>query len=184
VSGEVRLIGARIGGDLDCRNGRFENASGKSVTLSRAVFGGNVYLSESFRALGEVDLTGAKVRGDIECSGCHVDGRASRALTFDRAEVLGAFIFDHARFLSGEISLLGFYVAILLDRNAAYEQASALILDGFRYDRIIGDAEVNPKSAIAWLMMQRSAHLKEQFKPHPWEQVIKLLRAGRRKWQS
>jgi len=83
-------------------------------------------------------------------------------------------------------SLRATTVRALVDDVSSWMVARELILDGFRYDRII-DADVpegredhfsptDAESRIAWLSRQREQDLKVHFKPQPWEQLIKVLR--------
>jgi hypothetical protein len=72
--GAVRLLGARIGGDLNCSGGTFTNppvkdvkASGKALFADGVDVKGSIFLSDDFKARGEVRLLGAKVGGNLEC---------------------------------------------------------------------------------------------------------------------
>lgn len=68
---ELSFSGARIGGDIDCRNGHFQAVSGGGTALrfTRIETSGNVYLSSGFKALGKVQFNGAKIRGNVDCQG-------------------------------------------------------------------------------------------------------------------
>lgn len=50
AEGEVRLFGAKIGGNLECDNGSFKNANGMALTAERANVGGSVLLRNVFNA--------------------------------------------------------------------------------------------------------------------------------------
>jgi len=78
---------------------------------------------------------------------------------------------------------------MLADHINSWRQAKGrLILDGFQYDRILEvdyiDREghlvhagpVDATNRIEWLNMQRPEDLGAKFKPHPWEQMVKVLR--------
>jgi hypothetical protein len=74
AEGEVRLIGAEIGGCLDCQGGTFKNPSQKGLTDSgRALTADNsvvktwVILSNGFSAEGDVRLGGARIGGHLMC---------------------------------------------------------------------------------------------------------------------
>jgi len=70
--GELSFSGAQIGGDLDCRNGRFRRAGNgdtDALRFTRIEASGNIYLSTGFQADGKVQLNGARVRGNIDCRG-------------------------------------------------------------------------------------------------------------------
>lgn len=80
---EVRLVGAQIGGNLDCDGGAFRAAEFRSkddvgtetpeqrpaaLRAEGAVIKGDILLGKSFSALGEVVLTGADVALSLTCS--------------------------------------------------------------------------------------------------------------------
>jgi len=81
------------------------------------------------------------------------------------------------------------YARALVDDEESWMIANELILDGFRYDRFL-DAEVEKASQqwighysptdattrIRWLDRQRREDMFTNFKPQPWEQLIKVLR--------
>jgi hypothetical protein len=76
AEGEVRLLGARIGGDLDCEGGRFENqhdvkkektvpgSTGKALNADGARVTGAFFWRQGSHAEGAIDLTAAEI-GDI-----------------------------------------------------------------------------------------------------------------------
>ncbi|GAA0526032.1 uncharacterized protein YjbI with pentapeptide repeats [Rhizomicrobium palustre] len=69
VQGVAYFYGATIGGDFDCRGGRFVNLDGASLVCSSATIGGNVYLSHDFVGIGEVYLRGVTITGNLHCRG-------------------------------------------------------------------------------------------------------------------
>jgi hypothetical protein len=68
--GAVRLIGAHIGGNLDCTGSALDNESGPALIAYGLQVGQSMYLSDGFTATGggadvAVDLTGARVGGTL-----------------------------------------------------------------------------------------------------------------------
>jgi len=96
AEGAVRLLGAQIGGDLDCSGGIFTNPGGDALSAERARVTGNVFLRDKFTAEGEVRLPGAQIDGDLDCSGGTFTNPAppksaeGTALTSDAAKVVGS----------------------------------------------------------------------------------------------
>ncbi len=140
--GEMSFSGAQIGGDIDCRNGRFRRAgNGDSTALrfTRIEAGGNIYLSAGFQAEGKVQLNGASVRSNIDCVGGTFsvpEGLESQdfaapgeafsedALSLVNAEVKGALILapiEHKRGASavfnGSLDLKSAYIRVLVDNE-------------------------------------------------------------------
>jgi cytoskeletal protein CcmA (bactofilin family) len=70
AKGEVRLAGARIGGDLDCEGGQFENPDGRALSAQGARVEGTLLWRAGSRADGAVDLTAARldtINDDPDC---------------------------------------------------------------------------------------------------------------------
>ncbi|WP_412509471.1 hypothetical protein [Roseovarius sp. SYSU LYC5161] len=57
TKGAVRLVGARIGGNLECDGGRFENLGGKALSADGARVGGTLFWRNGSTAIGALDLT-------------------------------------------------------------------------------------------------------------------------------
>src|SRR6185436_16476191 len=60
--GAVRLLGSKIGGNLDCEAGRFLNPGGDAIAADRAVVEGDVFLCDAFQARGRVSLPSTSCR--------------------------------------------------------------------------------------------------------------------------
>lgn len=78
--GAVRLIGARIGDQLDCGGAEVSNDGGPALRADRLEVGGDVSLAGGFRATGTgespaVHLDGVRIGGQLACT----DGRATSA---------------------------------------------------------------------------------------------------------
>ncbi|HRW60471.1 MAG TPA: hypothetical protein P5340_07440 [Defluviicoccus sp.] len=107
ASGEVRLLGAKIGNDLDCSDASFDNPEGKALSADGLTTGGNVFLRNGFRAVGEVRLLGAKIGGDLECDRASFENPEGRTLNADGL-TSGGCVFLRDRFRAvGEVRLLG-----------------------------------------------------------------------------
>ena len=68
--GAVRLIGAHIGGQLDCDGASLRNDSGPALVADSLQVGQDMFLSGGFTATGggddvAVDLTGTRVGGTL-----------------------------------------------------------------------------------------------------------------------
>jgi hypothetical protein len=172
--GEVRLLGARIGGDLECDGGRFENPGETALSCDRLETTGSVFLRRGFHACGETRLPGSRIGGDFRCDDGRFENPKGVALWCDGAQIAGPlFLRDGAR-LDGALGLSAAQVGSLVDEEACWPKA--IVLDGFRYDRLAGDAPVDAAARIGWLDRQSEMHLTTDFKPQPWEQLIKVLR--------
>lgn len=81
--GEVRLLGARVGRDLDCSGGRFENTGGVALAADRADIRGEVRLASGFHATGEVRLWRTQIGSDVSCLGGRFENQRSCQPTHD-----------------------------------------------------------------------------------------------------
>ncbi len=107
AKGEVRLLGARIRGNLDCTGGTFKNPGGKALNADGAEVGGDVSLSEGFHATGEVRLHGARIRGTLACTGGTFENQQGDALNADGLDVDGDVSLRKGFHATGEVRLLG-----------------------------------------------------------------------------
>lgn len=182
--GTVRLVGAQIGGTLECSGGSFAYADkdgtvlGDALSCDRMVVTGGVFLDKGFTATGAVRLHGAYIGGSLECGGgsfayADKDGKVlGDALIADGMVVTGSFFLRGIRGCSGSITLASARVGGLIDEG--FEWPAGLILDGFHYDRIVGPTDAAAR--VRWLKRQRRDHLTQEFTPQPWEQLASVLR--------
>ena len=104
TSGEVRLLGATIGGDVDC-----SGAVVQDMNLGRANVSGSVLLISGFRTKGKLTLVGATIGGNLDCSGgtfINVAGHGSSpSLICDRIRVGGSVFLTDGFNSTGEVRL-------------------------------------------------------------------------------
>lgn len=105
VEGEVRFIGAGIGGHLTAQDARLINPDGVALN----VYGATIKVGISLRAAtvaGEVDLRGSAIGGQVSVEGAHLAKVGGVALNVDGATVkTGIFLRDAT--IDGEVRLLG-----------------------------------------------------------------------------
>jgi hypothetical protein len=107
AEGEVRLLGAQIGGNLDCSGGTFKNPEKNALSADGANVRGDVFLRKGFNAEGEVRLLVAQIGGDLDCDGGTFKNPSKDALSTDGTNVRGD-VFLHKGFSAeGEVRLLG-----------------------------------------------------------------------------
>ena len=158
--GKVQLNGARIRSNVVCRGGTFSIPD---------------------------DL----VSSDLAAPG---DSFSEDALSLVNAEIGGALIFaaierngGPSATLNGSLDLKSAYAPVFVDDAASWprralihipgELRDVIHLDGFVYDRFAGNSPVDAASRKRWLQCQPPAHLGRDFKPQPFAQAIKVLKA-------
>jgi hypothetical protein len=107
ATGEIRLHGARIEGDLDCTDGVCDNRPGRTINADHAVIGGSVFLGGRFHSLGEVSLLGADIGGNLEANGGNFENPGRDALTADHVRVRGSVFLGDGFAATGAVNLLG-----------------------------------------------------------------------------
>lgn len=117
--GTVNLMGAQIGGSLNCQGAQLDGKDGNALSADRAVIKGSVFLNAGFTSSGRIRMQGALIGGNLQCSGAQLDGKSGDALSADRAVIKGS-VFLNAKFTaSGNVRLLGAQIGSNLDCTGA-----------------------------------------------------------------
>jgi hypothetical protein len=185
----VRLLGAKISGNLVCEHGSFKghDTLGNALACDGIEIGGAAFLGNGFMAAGIVRMVGAKIGIDVNCAGGSFF--AVTAVKLSRASIGGTLWLGaphrQAATFHGGIDLTGAKVGQIVDgvraspaqrRSNDRKNPEFLRLDGLTYDRFGEDTDASAPARIAFLDLQPPADLGTSFKPQPWEQVVKVLR--------
>ena len=133
TEGEVNLMRATIGGDLDCTGVQLSNPKGTALSAEGTKVGGSVFLTNGFKAKGEVDLMGATIGGDLDCTGAQLSNPKGTALSAEGTKVGGSVFLRNAFKAEGEVDLMGATIGGNLDCVGAQlsnPKGTALIADG------------------------------------------------------
>jgi hypothetical protein len=152
--GNVNLMGATIGGDLDCTGGTFNNPKDYALSLQRIDVKGEIFLSHGFISNGEVGLAGAKIGGDLNC----IEGtftkptEGSEALSADGIEVKGDVFMRDGFHAIGEVRMTGATIGGDLDCGAGiFDNAGGSSLQAgnirVRLDVFLDDGNTAPYAA-------------------------------------
>ena len=177
AKGGVRLLGASIGGNLDCKGGKFfSNPKRNALYADGMAVKGSVFFkadegdekSIPFSADGEVRLLGASIGGNLDCKGGKFHNPKGYALAAESAKIGGSLIW---RKISGNgVIHLGYAAASVLADELDSWKPFKVILDGFTYGQIVGPTNATPR--INWLGGRPENH---EFSPLPYEQAAKVL---------
>jgi len=140
-TGETRLLGAAIDGQLLCAGAFFRNTDGDALSMDRAAIGRSAFLDASkryrFEAEGVVRLVGATIGGQLSCEGASFRNPKKDALLMLRACVGGSVLLrasEKYRFeAQGTIDLMGAKIGGRLSCLGARLEgahAAALVLTG------------------------------------------------------
>lgn len=110
TKGEVRMLGAQIGGDLNCEDGLFEVTKGDALSLDCADIRGTLHLSGQFTATGTVSIAGTRIGRNLDCTGAQLKLKKGDALFADGANVAGDVVLSDTFKATGEVRLLGLQI--------------------------------------------------------------------------
>ena len=92
--GTVSLRDARITGDLNCADGRFNGDGFAAIAAQGANITGSVSMEDSFLATGEVTFFNAGIGRNFECSNGRFDGSGDDRALFCAGLTVGGSIFE------------------------------------------------------------------------------------------
>jgi len=130
TTGELRLLGVRIGGQLALSNARLTHPGQTVLLLDRATIEGGLFLQDVVTA-GEVRLLGAHIGGHLDLSGARLTNPGRTALNLDGAAVGGNLLATNL-LTTGETRLPGVRVSGDLALTGAWltnQDGTALNLD-------------------------------------------------------
>src|SRR5690606_1321382 len=183
VEGVVRLDFA------ETRSIWLDGTKVQKLEAVRVRIDGSLYLRRGFEAEDGVDLSGCRIEGTLSCRGALFDLRelsrrnGKACLRIEDGVINGSFIFgpkyldknDEKIALGGDVVLRGTHCNVFADSQSTYsemlENSWKLSLNGFSYQRLGSNSPADRGFRIAWLDLQPSEDLKEEFKPQPFEQL-------------
>ena len=115
AEGEVRLLNANVGGNLDCAGGKFHNPGEHALSADELAVKGSVILRHGFSAEGEVRFLGANIVGTLDCENGKFNNANGRAFSADRLTTKGGVNLRHGFSAEGEVRLLGAHIGGNLD---------------------------------------------------------------------
>ncbi|MBE2277604.1 MAG: hypothetical protein IAE87_15075 [Rhodobacteraceae bacterium] len=181
ATGTIALPGARIDGQFSVRGAGLNGNGGLSLNANSAKIGQGAFF-EGVTTIGMVDLAGAQVKGELSLEDATLDGGTSAAgfplaaLQAAKLEVAGSLVFRHLIPPKGRINLTAAHAEDLVDDPRYWPtDPQCLVLNGFTYDRISGDAPTSFSARRRWLEIG-SAPWPGDFHPQPYSQLARVLR--------
>ena len=159
-TGEVRLLTAKIGDDLDCHNSNFSNPGKKALAADSA----NIGRCLLFKFTGKVRMNGVSVGTHLDCRGATFSDEVHVSVaeiknTLVLQDIKGTGVFNFAATKAERIA----------DDNQSRERFK-FSLDGLTYRRFLYPGDI--ESRIKWLKNRPDGH---SFSPQPFEQAAKVL---------
>ena len=132
-TGTVRLRGAQIGGDIECRRAKFDGMEGDALSADGVVVQGSIFLNQKFTSMGEVRLLNARIGGNLDCGSAQFDGVNGDALSVDGAVIKGNVFLREGFSAMGTVRLSGTHISGNIecyDAKFDGKDGDALMADG------------------------------------------------------
>lgn len=184
ISKPIEFLYCKILGVLDFSKSKItelvlKGTSVEKLNLENINCSGNIILSKGFKTLHYVNARGAKIDGQLGCSGGEFRGYPI-AITLESVIVKEAFFWRQIKGLWGKVDLTNATVGLLVDDPDSWPIKGDLRLAGFSYEALGSNTTPSYYNRLDWLNRQYAPHLAEDFRPQPFEQLVKVLKASGR----
>lgn len=173
VTGEVRLSGGRLDGNLSLDGATISCAGGTALVAD----GIQVRAVEMRGATiaGETRMTAAQVDGDFDLTGSQFSNPGGGGLLLNRTEIRGGFFLRRNARIDGTLDLTGASIDTLHDDEQSWPAPGNLLLNRCLYNALIG-GPVDAARRLQWLALQSPKRWAEDFWPQPYERLAFVLR--------
>jgi hypothetical protein len=172
ATGEIRLRGAHIGGQLDLGGATLTNPDRHALSADELTVDHSMHCTDGFTARGMLNLVGAHIGGQLAFDGATLTNPNGPALQLQDLRAGALFLRD----LTEPPALVEFthaQVAALNDEPASWPRQA--ILDGFVYDALVERKPISARQRLDWLTRNPRG-----YSPQPYEQLAAVYRrAGR-----
>lgn len=187
--GEVRLLGATIGGAVECNGALFENptmprtGSRRALSLHRIDVSRGVFFRGEkparpgetsglpARANGSIILVGARIGRDLQVRMLVCDGD----FNIDRASIESTLRIDAEVAVSGVLDLSDARAARLRDARDAWLRPRRLNLNGFRYGSFTDECQMTVAERVKWIELgMRSAEGRDAHAAMPYQELARV----------
>jgi adhesin HecA-like repeat protein len=171
AEGEVRLTGARIGGQLDFSGATLTNPGGYALAARGITVTQDLDFMDGFSAQGEVFLLDARVGGRLDFEGATLDNPGGDAANLAGSACAVLFLLPRTK-PEGVIDLTSAQAGSYCDDPETWP--STMRLRGFAYGTLENDT-ISLSKRLAWLK-----HNGDRYAPGPYYQLAGAYRrAGR-----
>jgi hypothetical protein len=172
AQGQVNLLGAHIGGLLNFDGATLTNPKGRPLFADGLTVDQDMFCRNGFTAHGEVRLLGAQINGTLGFEEATLINPGGWALDLQRVRAATLFLRPNVR-PKGTVELINAQINTCYDSEATWPED--LLLDGFTYQALVADPEVDARARLRWLERDRGG-----YRPQLYEQLAATYRkAGR-----
>ena len=169
--GFVNLMGAEIGGQLNCSNGFFSSDGQIAFSAQSASIAGSLFMNGDFFATEIVDLNNAVIGGTLDFTNSSFFGDGIRALHLQSTKANSLF-WRGVHECRGLLDLNGAYFSTVVSDIESWDKTQEFLLDNFTYDHLVTNAHAS--ELISWV--QSGSTMDGKFSPQPYTQLAKVLR--------
>lgn len=173
VTGEIRLLGGRLGGNLSL-DGATVSCPGQAALVADAIEVKSVEMRGATIA-GETRMMSARIDGDLDLTGAQLSHPDGEALHLNRTVVRGGLLLRAGAAIEGALDLTGASIDTLHDDEASWPKPGNLLLNRCLYNALIG-GPVDARRRLDWLARQSPERWGEDFWPQPYEQLAHVFR--------
>jgi adhesin HecA-like repeat protein len=167
ATGEVRLNGAHIGGQLSFRGASLTNPGGAALAADGLKVDGDMFCWDGFTATGEVRLDGAHIGGQLDFTGAALTNPDGRVLDLAAIRADELFLRPRQR-PDGVMDCTNAHIGSFYDDEATWP--TTLRLRGFVYDTLAND-RVGVRARLGWL-----GRHEDGYTPQVYEQLAAAYR--------
>ncbi len=165
-SGTIRLVGARIKGNLECTGAKLDVKDGDALFADLARIDGKVLLINGFRSSGKIRFIGAQIEGGLDIYGAEVAEVSCENLRLS-GDLIWMGIHKSAE---TKLYLPGASVKKMHDDRESWPREGGLDLDGFVYEeltqherpssqevaknKLTKQLALSSEERVEWLMLQ------------------------------
>jgi hypothetical protein len=180
IKGLVMLRDLQVARTANLSGTKISNPGKIALDMERAKVGGDVFIrsyertdapAEPAAIIGGIFMTGAKIDGSLFIHDGSVQN-GNEELRFNRMNVSGIFRFANIVCGSGRVSLANSKVFTFADDGTSWPSRGSLLLNGFEYGSLTGQAQTGWRTRLEWLRRFGP----DDFNPQPFTTLSTVLR--------
>ncbi len=157
TNGEVRLLNAKINGNLSGTGGTFDGNSSGAIFADQVQVGGSVMFRDGFHAIGMVWFPSATIGGDFDCGNGKFDGKGDISIHASGSRVAGSVMLCNGFFATDLVRLLGATIQKNLDCtrggfDGPLDLDRVSVNGAFFFNPLSAPSKVDMTSARVWYM--------------------------------
>ncbi len=169
ATGEIRLLGAHIHGQLSLDKASITSERGPALNADRITVEQSVLCRDGFAAVGEVRLVGSRIHGQLSFEGARLRNAQGPALNLQETDVRGSVWLRFGAIPEGTVDLRSARMGALYDSEPTW--SSHLYIRGLIYGDLEAAPELSVTGRLRWIARDPAGYA-----PQPYEQLVEFYR--------